>query len=267
VRHTPYDLIKRLTLNHLPDRILQAVKKIHYAKVLSRAMLDDEPDLRVVQFLLEPGQCVADIGANIGVYAKHLSQCVGPSGRVISVEPIPFTFDILRSNLRKLGLRNVEAKNCAISDLQGQVRMQVPKYDSGGENFYEARVGEGEASNAVRSFVLPATTLDGLLSTWPFVHFIKCDVEGHELNCIRGARKTIDRCKPSWLIEISGDMDDERSSSYQTRRILRDSGYDAYWFDGSTLRPQRPSTKSVNYFFLTASQVESLRQKGLPLER
>ena len=170
---------------------------------------------------MEPGQYVADIGANIGVYSKYLSERVGPSGRVISVEPIPLTFLIsCAPTYGKLRLSNVEAKNCAISDTEGQVKMRVPKYNSGGENFYAARIENGEAGDSVRSFAVPATTVaDALLSTLPLIHFIKCDVEGHELNCIRGAMKTIERSKPAWLIEISGDMDDERSNSSQTFRL------------------------------------------------
>jgi FkbM family methyltransferase len=257
---------KKAVLTLLPDGLLQFLKRIHYSRTLQRITESDEPDLRVLRCLVEPGQYVADIGANIGVYSKYLSERVGPSGRVISVEPIPLTFDILRSNLRKLRLSNVEAKNCAISDMEGQVKMRVPKYNSGGENFYGARVENGEAGDSVRSFVVPATTVDALLSTLPLIHFIKCDVEGHELNCIRGAMKTIERSKPAWLIEISGDMDDERSNSSQTFRILGGNGYGAYWFDGMQLRPRRRGTRSVNYFFLTASQLEGLRQKGFPLE-
>jgi len=257
---------KSLALRMLPNKLLHLIKKRHYERVLRSASEADEPDLIVLRHLLELGQSVADLGANIGVYAKYLSECVGPSGRVISVEPIPPTFDILCSNVRKLGLNNVELKNCAISDKEGQVRMQVPKYDSGGENFYEARIDDGNDGASSRSFVVPATTIDALLSEVSTVQFIKCDVEGHELNCIRGATRTIKRSKPAWLIEISGDMDNERSTSYETFRILSDNGYKAYWFDGARLRGWHPGAKSVNYFFLTAPQLESLRRKGLSLE-
>jgi FkbM family methyltransferase len=257
---------KKLALRLLPDGVLHFAKKIHYAQVLRRVTESDEPDLKVLKFLVEPGQSVADIGANIGVYAKFLSERVGRSGQVISVEPIPSTFDILRSNVRKLGLSNVETKNYAISDEEGQAKMQVPKYESGGEDFYGARIEGGVVNDSMRSFVVPTTTVDALLSGMSRLHFIKCDVEGHELNCIRGAAKTIERFKPAWLIEISGDMSDEGSRSYRTSCILRDSGYEAFWFDGVKLRPRRPDTKSVNYFFLTRSHLENLRQKDFPTE-
>ncbi len=246
-----------------PEGVLQFAARIYYARVLRRVTECEETDLSVLRFLVEAGQCAADIGANIGVYSKYLSERVGASGRVISVEPIPFIFDILCSNIRKLGMKNVETDNHAISDREGPVRMRVPQYDSGGENIYEARIVEGEADGTARSFEVPATTVDELLSAAPAVHFIKCDVEGHELSCIRGAARTIARFQPAWLIEISGDMGDERSGSHETRQILGRSGYGAYWFDGAALRPWRPGARSVNYFFLTDTHIVNIRQKGL----
>ncbi len=256
---------KMLAPRVLPESILQFVEKAYYARILCRVTESDEIDLCVLRFLVEAGQCAADIGANIGVYSKYLSERVGASGRVVSVEPIPFTFGILSSNVRKLRLENVEIKNYAISDKEGQVTMRVPKYDSGGENIYEARIVVGEGGESAGAFIVPSTTVDELLSAAPAVHFIKCDVEGHELSCIKGAAKTIERFKPAWLIEISGDMADERSSSYETCRLLTQSEYGAYWFDGTTLRPWRPGTRSVNYFFLTVPQLGSLQKKGLPV--
>ena len=256
---------KGLALRLLPERVLHCAKKIHYAQVLRRFTEDEEPDLRVVKFLVNRGECVADIGANIGVYSKYLSEQTGPSGHVISIEPIPATYEILCSNMRRLTLKNVETRNCAISDMVGQVTMIVPEYDSGGENFYAAHIKRGTADESLRCFTVQTLTVDALLSSMP-VQFVKCDVEGHEYNCIRGAAGTIERSKPAWLIEVSGDMAEERSRSYATRRILADSGYRPCWYDGMKLREWQPGTRSVNYFFLTDQQVANLGAKGLPLD-
>jgi FkbM family methyltransferase len=247
-------------LRFLPDSLLQFAKKIHYARVVRKSSERDEPDLFLVKLLVEPGQTAADIGANIGTYSKELSGLVGPKGKVISVEPIPPTFEILSSNLRKLHLSNVEAKNVAVSDVEATVQMQIPKFDSGGENFYAARIKPGPGQDAERSFRVLATTVDKLLAS-TMVHFIKCDVEGHELNCIRGAVQTIERCHPAWLIEMSGNMDDENSSASQTVRILREHGYQAYWLDGKELKLRKPGVYSVNYFFLTSAHIEHLGPK------
>src|SRR5215469_11112259 len=66
-----------------------------------------ERDAVVARKLISPGDTVLDIGANIGVYSRMLSRCVGPQGTVYAFEPIPHTFDFLSNNIRKLGLKNV----------------------------------------------------------------------------------------------------------------------------------------------------------------
>ena len=93
------DRVKRLALRFLPDAALQRLKKNHYARALRDATDDDEPDLKAVRRLVGPGGTVLDVGANFGRYAKALADLVGPTGRVYAVEPVPLTFEILRSNV------------------------------------------------------------------------------------------------------------------------------------------------------------------------
>ena len=262
-------LVKRLALRMLPERVLHFVKKVHYAQVLRALSEEDEPDLKVIRHLVAIGHHVADVGANIGVYTKHLSELVGVAGRVYSVEPTPLTFDILSSNVRKLGLKNVELKNCAISDVDGYVTMEVPQYEWGGENFYTAHVVRHQGTTGIlRRAVVASTTIDSLFSeARSNLYFIKCDVEGHELSCVRGAVRTIERSGPAWLIEISDNPDDEESRSHQTFHLLLASGYRAYYFDGAKLRVRNARDRSINYFFLRPEHMRVLEERGFPVER
>jgi FkbM family methyltransferase len=257
--------LKRFALTMLPDNVLQLVKKTHYARALRLISEEDEPDLKVIKHLVAPGQLVADLGANIGVYTKYLSHLVGASGRVYSVEPVPLTFEILQSNVKKLGLKNVELSNCAISNTNGHVMMEIPRYDLGGENFYEARVVNGQERSSLRTVKVMSTTIDSLLSALP-IRFVKCDVEGHELSCLRGATRTIQDLMPAWLIEIIGDMDDERTTAHQTLCLLRASGYQSFWFDGTKLRLRRPGDRCVNYYFLAAHHLRVLKAQRFPIQ-
>ena len=128
---SPKTILKGIVLRLVPQGILHLIKKIHYARVLRSMSEEDEPDLKVIRHLVAPGHHAADLGANIGVYTKYLADLVGISGRVYSVEPVALTFDILRSNAHKLGLKNVELHNFAISDTNGYVTMEVPRYGWG----------------------------------------------------------------------------------------------------------------------------------------
>ncbi len=66
--------------------------------------------------ILKPGDVVVDVGANIGYYTTLAAKIVGPSGRVIAIEPFPETFAALRDNVLRNGLTNVELVNAAVGD-------------------------------------------------------------------------------------------------------------------------------------------------------
>lgn len=255
--------IKRICLRILPDSLLLIIKKVHYARTLRRFSENDEMDLKVVMNLVKHRDYVIDVGANIGVYTKFLSEFVGIHGKVFCIEPIPQTFKILCSNVKKLGLRNVIPMNYAISEKNGIVAMQIPPYDTGGKNYYQARIiaQENGTNDSCDYLRVESKTIDSLFSEFSQnISFIKCDIEGHELSCIRGAVGIIKKSKPAWLIEMSGNPDELNSAAHESFRRLFDEGYGAYWFDGRKLRKRNPGDTSVNYFFLMPKHLEILRE-------
>jgi|GEM_PF-343734 len=259
-------LVKRIAMKVLPDAVMQSLKKVHYARMLKRLTDDREPDIKLVRFLLRPGKCVLDIGANIGVITKFSSEIVGRQGHVYSIEPVPTTFDVLSSNVKKFGLANVDVINCAISDAEGTVTMEVPRYKGGGENFYEARIiSDSSAIRGHRLMSIKARTIDALFGGSPeIISFIKCDVEGHELKVIRGALLVIEKHRPAWLIEIAGDPDDPASAAFETFRLLESKDYSSFWFDGRNFYERLPGDKSINYFFLMPEHLAALLEGGFP---
>jgi FkbM family methyltransferase len=215
--------------------------------------------------LVKPGDTVIDIGANIGIYTKILSELVGPDGRVYSIEPFPSTFEILCYNIRKLHLDNVEPMNVAVSDSESIVTMALPHDSSGAETHYRAAIiTNPEKKDKTEATNIEAATIDSrFLSTAETISFIKCDVEGHEFACIKGAAKFLERSQVAWLIEISGEPDDTDSKAYNLFKILQDRGYSAWRYDGGKLRKRRPGDKSTNYFFLKDNHIDILNKLKL----
>jgi hypothetical protein len=82
-------------------------------------------ELAVIPPLLHGGATIVDAGANIGVYSAFFAKYGGPDAEVISIEPIPTTYNILRSNLASLKIRNVRALRCASSDHHRLVVMEA----------------------------------------------------------------------------------------------------------------------------------------------
>ena len=74
----------------------------------------------------------------IGFYTFYLSQLVGKYGHAYSMEPIPLTFEMLSYITRKLSLDNVSTFNYGISERNGSAIMEIPKFELGNDNFYEA---------------------------------------------------------------------------------------------------------------------------------
>ena len=129
--------------------------------------------------------------------------------------------------------------------------MEVPPYASGGENFYEAHIIRTPSISGLRSIEVRARALDSLFGHVRSIDFVKCDVEGHELACLRGAQSILSGIKPAWLIEISGNPDNERASAGEVFQMMAQHGYMPFWFDGRHLRQRQRGDRSVNYFFLT----------------
>jgi FkbM family methyltransferase len=250
-------MIKKLLIRFLPARLLSSLKKHYYAR---RVKTFWENDIGPIKYLVNPGDAAIDIGANVGWYTRILCQLVAQHGKVYAIEPIPQTFELLSSVIQQLHLSNVELINCAISDTEGSAVMEIPLYESNGiENYYMARLCVSkDPTNSLQKKV-NLRTLDSLFSEHPKnIIFIKCDVEGHELSVIRGASHLITQCKPAWLLEISGNPDDEGSPAEHVFRSLAAYGYAPYWFDGQKLRKRITADTSTNYFFLQPSHAARL---------
>lgn len=242
--------LKHLSLNLLPNRLLQPLRKAHYARKLNRRV--NEPEMSVIPYLLGSGGCALDLGANFGSYTHCLARIVGETGSVYAVEPIRATCEVLQHNISQFGLKNVRVHQVAISDRKDFAPMVIPSYDRGGENFYEARIVsnyEGEFQRTVR---VPTRTLDGLFGPLGRIDFVKCDVEGHEINVLRGARAILDVHRPAWMIEVSGNPNDADSSAAEVVKLMSRAGYCMYHLAGVDTK------YTANYFFLRPEHVRRL---------
>jgi FkbM family methyltransferase len=135
--------------------------------------------------VVRSGMIVADIGANIGVHTLQLARIVGPDGKVLAFEPNPVARQELETNLRLNGIKHVQVLELALCDHDGIAPFQFPEEGEeamGGliatSRFTVARVDKVETAR-----------LDEVISRLALHHldFIKIDVEGAELNVLKGA--------------------------------------------------------------------------------
>jgi FkbM family methyltransferase len=179
---------------HLPHAVQPFVRRYRNQWLVRNCA--PEADAVACKKFITPGANVLDIGANIGSFAKVFSEYVGESGTVHAVEPVRETFGYLLNNVETLGLRNVFVYNAAVSDQCGFSHMVVPQWKGGGSNFYEANVSDS-GDLPVRLLTLDSMFYDLKPS------FVKCDVENHDIQAVRGAQRIIADFSPVWLLEVA----------------------------------------------------------------
>jgi FkbM family methyltransferase len=158
--------------------------------------------------LVRPGAIVIDVGANVGDTAVELAAAVGPSGRVVAVEPAPGPFTVLVKRTRDLG--QVTPIRCALgrrhetravfhyrhwtllTQAAEDPRMRQPNYHP------------GEYTELKGRFECAFTRLDTLCLDFglPRVDFIKIDVDGFEYQVIQGATTTLRQHHPILHVEV-----------------------------------------------------------------
>jgi len=217
-------------------------------------------ELALLHALVEPHREAIDVGAHRGLYSLYLERIVGPD-RLHLFEPVPELHRYLRRLFPRAHVHSV-----ALSDAPGESTLSVPVIQ--GRQFVSRATLQPdlEEVGATGRSQLPVVTrrLDDYLEdgTLHDVGFLKIDVEGHELQVLRGAQRLLRTSRPVLLVEI--ECRHHRFPVSRVHEWLHDVGYDLYFLNpaGTNLvairefsaeRDQDPSAmgagRYVNNFF------------------
>ena len=150
---------------------------------------------------IKPGMTVYDVGANKGQMALLFASLVGPSGRVIALEPAPVEFASCKRNIALNQLAYVQAMQVAASDSVGELQFTYDaKRPTQGKFLEVAKVYQ--ENTAENTFTVGALPLDRLLTDQPAPDVIKIDVEGAAAAVLRGAAEILSQIGPSIYLEL-----------------------------------------------------------------
>jgi FkbM family methyltransferase len=138
-----------------------------------------------LQGCVRPGMTVVDVGSNLGLYTVLLSRLVGPTGRVLAFEPDPDLFSLLQRNCAVNGCTNVTAYNLALGSRHGHLTLHTMVINSG-----DNHLGDGGSQLFRRSVPVEMVSLDEIIPGLK-PDLIKIDVQGWELDALKGMRKII----------------------------------------------------------------------------
>lgn len=148
--------------------------------------------------LLRDGDCVLDVGANIGCTSLLFSQV---ARQVFSFEPSPTTFRLLQKNLAQAQVHNVVAANFGLGNSEGAFELTfAPDNRSGG---FVSNLTTASSGHQVESIRIVAGDAYLRAANIAQIDFIKIDVEGFERNVIEGLTDTLARCKPVVVLELN----------------------------------------------------------------
>jgi FkbM family methyltransferase len=153
------------------------------------------------------GKTVYDVGSHIGKLTLFFSKAVGDTGKVISFEPNPEAFEIMRKNVEMNGLTNVKLIKQGLAEKRDTVLLVYGRSDSGLGTMNPAkqeRLINDNLGIKTTAALVDVCPLDELIlaNSLPDPDFIKIDVEGYEYNALLGMQETLYRCKPSLLVEV-----------------------------------------------------------------
>jgi FkbM family methyltransferase len=196
--------------------------------------------LRQLQKLARPGMNAVDVGANVGAHALHLARLVGPSGSVMAFEPTAFAVRKLRANLAEnpaLSPR-VDVRQCLLVAESGVAVQQAiaSSWPVDGRRPDDAALGS--VSMSTEGAV--AATLDDVLqaSGDRSIHLIKMDVDGHELEVLRGGRRVFQRDRPALVMELAPYVFEAQEDFDSVLELLWELDYDFTPIGGSQALPR-----------------------------
>jgi FkbM family methyltransferase len=176
----------------------------------------EKPLLEWFQRHVRPGETWIDIGAHYGYTAIALCRLVGERGRVLAFEPVLSTAACIARTRELNALRQLQIVPLGLGSCAGVESRWLPVV----RGMADSTIGRGgwEERIAVASF---DTVWSLLCEREPVVHGVKIDVQGMELEVIRGMRQTLGAWHPKLIVEFHAGVDRDR-----VLEALASCGYD-----------------------------------------
>ncbi len=239
---------------------LKLVSRI-YIRMISLGMKKEKyHELHFIKSIVKEGNTVLDIGANLGYYSFFMAERVGGSGKLLAVEPIPLFADIWKKNMAKHKAKSINLFNCALgNEAKESVKMSIPIVDGVVRHGLTKVSEEGDGDEVFISYDVPMYVGDALVAEQNIdqLDFVKCDVEGFEQFVIPSLNKTIDKFKPVFQIELSGEENRQNVVDYLVKK-----DYQIFILKNHLLKSiQKSDIFSVNqdFYFINADEIENYK--------
>lgn len=245
--------------NKNPDTLFKTKEKLIFkifkdVSSLSRVLLDfknyEVKETKFLKKIIKKDMTVVDAGANFGWYTLNFAKLIGnhSKGKIYSFEPIPEVYNELNFNIKLNQYENIKTFNCALGSKNSNVKLGIPYF-----KFIGSSGATSEFLNFSKKINCKMFKIDTIvkLNKIKKIDFIKADIEGGELNLLKGAKKTLLSHKPKIFIEIV-DIHCARFGHTQQDVIkyLIDRGYKGFFISNMLSKINFKKPQNGNYFFV-----------------
>ncbi len=200
--------------------------------------------------ILQNGDIAIDVGAHRGRHALLMAERVFPAGQVLAFEPLPMCRAGLEDEV--VAYRHeladiLKLHPCALSDYTGTTEFVVAK-DALAYSGLKKRQYDGPTE--LDYIPIEVKRLDDVCEHLQSIRFIKIDAEGGEYHILKGAVRTLQRCRPAVTFEFGlNSLAEYKVTPLQMAQFWAEQGYQVYNILGACLSEQE---------FVASAEVQSL---------
>jgi len=200
-------LKQNIKYKYLPFKLYHRIRCYKYAKYRN-------PELKLIAKIINKDQISIDIGANLGLFTHFMSKS---SKHVFAFEPNPYPL----RNLKHLVEKNVTVLPIALGNTNGLTEIRIPHHENGWSSNGASLASKTEEPGKIID--IQCRKLDSL--NLENIGLIKIDVEGFEIEVLKGARETLLKNKPAMIIENETVHTEDTNQLFS---IMTELGYEKY---------------------------------------
>ena len=195
-----------------------------------------EAENNIYRQLCQTGDTVVEVGANIGSHSLAIAKSIGVAGKLFCYEPQRLVFQTLNANLALNSITNTSTYQLAVGSKKATI--YIPELDNTAQNNFGGFTLK-DTEDGVKTDVVKLDTHLNIES----LKLLKIDVEGMEIDVIKGAKKIIKKHQPIIYCE-----NDRQEKSQELLELIYSLGYEIYWHLPTLFNPNNFNKIKENIF-------------------
>lgn len=253
-------LIRKFLLFSLGEKRYLQLLAGSFQKLYNTGRLGvDYQDIYFLKNLIRQGDYCIDIGAHLGYFTVEMSRLAGNHGHVYAIEPMTKFFNTLKGLLSKIKTANITLFQYAMGGGEGLVEMGIPRVNKIKKFAYARVIRTSTFLEYVESEKVENVSGDELFHDLPRLDFIKCDVEGLELEVFQSFVEIINKHQPVILCELGDPRERERLLD-----LFAPFNYKMYYLENKKLKSFSPESTvapvSHNHYFIPGRRLQNLSE-------